>query len=584
MQVFTPSSPNRNPAAARLLSGLLLLALMLAWPLAGHVHAQVPTWAWASNMTAVPIPPTNGTNMAPSRVAVDGSGNSYVLGRVAGAATFGTIALSNPIPSGGFVAKLDAAGNYLWVRGFTATGAANPTGLAVDAAGNVFITGLFAGTMTLGSTTLTAYLPSNQIQGYFVAKLNSAGTWAWANSYGSTVSSSVLPNVALAPGGDVLLAGTFQATSTTGPLAFPLGSTTLVSIGGYDVYVARLDGSTGAWRWAVRGGGTGSDEAQAVCADAAGNVLVAGSFGGTGVFGPASLTANGQDVFVGKLSATGQWQWASGGGGFANDQAYAVAVDRAGDILLAGSFRSQATFGSVQVGSNQVPLDDILVAKLNAAGQWQWATRAGGNSSEYGYAVAADAQNNVYVAGSVSVQADFGSTVLNGTSLVSSVFVGRLSSAGAWQWALGGGNAGAGGANGGGVGFALDAAGNAYLADRYQGTATLGPFALNSGGAFQDGGFVAKLGNTPLASRTAAAAITFSVAPNPAARGAALALHTAAAGTFELRDALGRVVLAAQPVGAGERRISLPDGLPAGLYLATLRTAAGTGTQRLALE
>ena len=587
MHLFTCPRPGWDLLAAGRLASLLVLALALSLT----AQAQAPAWAWARNMTVAAIAPNNSATLAPARVVADGSGNSYVLGRVAGAATFGPLSLSNPIPSGAFIAKLDAAGNYVWVRGFTATGAANPTGLAADAAGNLVVTGLFAGTMTLGSATLTAYLPSNQIQAYFVAKLSSAGTWAWANSYGSTASSNLLPSVALAPGGDVLLAGTFQATATAGPLAFPLGNTTLVSIGGYDVYVARLDGSTGAWRWAVRGGGTASDQALAVCADAAGNALVAGSFVGTGVFGPTSLTASGlnngafdSDVFVGKLNATGQWQWASGGGGVSNDAAQAVAVDRAGDILLTGSFRNQATFGPAQVGTPQTTVDDVVVAKLSAGGQWQWATRAGGSSYDVGYAVAADAQNNVYVVGGVSVQADFGSTVLNGTNLTSSVFVGRLSPAGTWQWVLGAGNATAGGANGGGVGFALDAAGNALVADRYQGTATMGPFALNSGGAFQDAGFVAKLGNAPLATRGTVAALRFGLAPNPVATGAALTLHTAAPGTFELRDALGRPMLTVQAVSAGQKRVALPASLTPGLYLATLRTADGTTTQRLVLE
>ena len=573
----------------RRLAPVLGLAALLQLP-AAPSRAQAPAWAWARNMTVAAIAPNNSALLAPARVATDGSGNSYVLGQVAGAATFGALGLSNPVPAGAFIAKLDAAGNYVWVRGLPASGSAAPGGLAADAAGNLVVTGSFGGTMTLGGTTLTAYLPSNQIQAYFVAKLSSAGTWVWANSYGSTVS-ALRPSVALAPGGDVLLAGTFQATASTGPLAFPLGSTTLVSNGGSDVYVARLDGGTGAWRWAVRGGGTASDQALAVCADAAGNALVAGSFVGTGVFGPASLTASGlsagafdSDVFVGKLSAAGQWQWASGGGGVSNDAAQAVAVDRAGDILLTGSFRNRATFGPAQVGTPQTAFDDVLVAKLSAGGQWQWAARAGGSSYDYGYAVAADAQNNVYVAGGVSVQADFGSTLLNATSLTSSVFVGRLSPAGAWQWALGAGNATAGGFGGGGVGFALDAAGNALLADRYQGTATVGLFALNSGGAFQDAGFVAKLGNAPLATRSSAAALGFGLAPNPARPGAPLVLRAAQPGELALRDALGRLVLPRCPVAAGTQTLAWPATLAPGLYLATLRTASGTATQRLLVE
>ena len=127
MLLFTCPRPGRGLFAARLLGGLLLLTLLLTLLLASRVQAQAPAWAWARNMTVAAIAPDNNALMKPGRVATDAAGNSYVLGQVAGAGTFGSLSLSNPIPSGGFLAKLDAAGNYVWVRGFTATGSAAPS-------------------------------------------------------------------------------------------------------------------------------------------------------------------------------------------------------------------------------------------------------------------------------------------------------------------------------------------------------------------------------------------------------------------------------------------------------------------------
>ncbi len=552
---------------------MLLAALCHLSP----AQAQAPTWAWARNAT---VSPSN--VLSPARVATDAGGNSYVLGQFGGAtsvATFGTLTLSN---GGTFLAKLDPAGNYLWAQRLGGTATIEGSGLAVDVAGNITVAGSFSGTMTLGTTTLTASTVSTSIGAFFVGKLSAAGSWLWATSYGSSLGSNTLPSVAATPSGDVLLAGTFSSTYASGPFAFTLGSTTLVTAGGYDAYVARLNGATGAWSWALRAGGSGNDEGLGICADAAGNALVSGSFGGTATFGTSTLvSAGGSDVLVGKLNPAGQWLWASGGGGLANDQARAIAVDRAGNPVVTGNFRDLATFGTAQVGSAQIRVDDVLVAKLSSAGQWQWAARAGGGSYDNGYGVAVDSQDNVYVGGGVSIQADFGSTVLNpGTTTTSSAFVGRLSPAGAWQWAVGAGD-------GGGtikVGFALDAAGNAYITSRYQGTAAFGSISLSSGGQFQDAGFVAKLGNTALASRMVTAAALFALAPNPMTPGSSLALHATAAGTFELHDALGRLVLPARPVSAGEQRLALPATLPPGVYLATLRTTAGTATHRLILE
>ena len=580
MQLFTCIFPQGGRFAARPFGGLLLL--LLVWALPQASRAQAPAWAWARNLTVAPSSASATPSLIPTRIATDASGNSYVLGHFAGIVTLGTTALTNAASTDLFVAKLDPAGNYLWTQRLGGPGTETSGSLAVDAAGDVLVAGSFSQTMTLGSFTLTASTASSQIEAYFVGKLSASGTWLWANKYGAYISRNRPPSVAAAPGGDVLLAGAFDATSATGVLAFQLGSTALVTAGGYDVYAARLDGSTGAWRWAVRAGSTAGDEAFGICADAAGNALVCGSFTGTVPFGGTSLTSAGAaDAFVARLDPAGAWQWASGGGGLSNDVASAVAVDRANNPVVTGSFRGVATFGTVQTGSAQITVDDILVAKLSSAGQWQWATRAGGSSYDYGFGVALDRQDNVYVGGQVDIQADFGSTVLNpGSTRSSSAFVGRLSPAGAWQWATGAGNATSGYIT---LGFALDPAGNAFLTNRYQGTATIGPFVLSSGGPTQDGGYIAKLGSTPLATRAEAATQVFTLAPNPLTANGSLTVASAKAGQLEIRDALGRLVQPAVAIGAGAQAVRLPRLAP-GLYLITLRTATATATQRLVVE
>ena len=560
----------------RRLVPVLGLAALLQLP-AAPVQAQAPAWAWARNATVTP-----GNLIIPVRVAADASGNSYVLGQFTGTVTLGSTTLVSAGDTDLFLAKLDPAGTYLWAQRLGGAGPESAGGVAVDATGNVVVTGIFAQTMVLGSTTLVASSFISFESG-FVAKLSAAGTWQWAQRYGTYFGSSSSlrrPSVAVTPGGDVLLAGTFNTTTTTGIGSFDLGPTTLVTAGNFDLFVARLDGATGAWRWAVRGGGTENDEGLAVCSDAAGNAVVSGSFTATAPFGSTTLTAvGGTDALVVRLDPIGQWQWASGGGGPANDAARAVAVDRAGNPVLAGSFRNTATFGASSV--NSIGVDDVLVAKLSSTGQWQWAARGGGGGFDYGYGVATDAQNNVYVGGGVSIQSDFGSTVLNpGSTPVSSAFAGRLSSAGAWQWAVGAGNAGFSSTLT--LGFALDAAGNVFLVSRYQDTATLGPFSLNSGGQFQDAGYIGKLGNTPLATHSGSAALALAPTPNPVAPGGALTLP--AAGQVELRDALGRLVLDQSVTMGGQPRLTLPASLVPGIYQVRLRTATALHTGKLVVE
>ena len=96
---------------------------------------------------------------------------------------------------------------------------------------------------------------------------------------GASIGQATATNAA----GDQYVTGYFSGTIV-------LGGTTLVSAGGFDVFVARRTGSTGAWLWAVRTGGNGDDQGIGVAVDAGGNALVTGSFNGTASFANSQAT------------------------------------------------------------------------------------------------------------------------------------------------------------------------------------------------------------------------------------------------------------------------------------------------------
>jgi len=123
-------------------------------------------------------------------VAIDGAGNIYMVGQTAGDLGTGNLGSTDS-----FVAKFDAAGNQLWVRQFGTAGAENAEAVAVDAAGNVYVAGNTAG--------FDPVLPSGQYAGY-VAKFDSAGTFAWVRQTSSGAAASA---VAVDGRGDVYLAG-----------------------------------------------------------------------------------------------------------------------------------------------------------------------------------------------------------------------------------------------------------------------------------------------------------------------------------------------------------------------------------------
>src|SRR5207247_1001404 len=117
-------------------------------------------------------------------IAVDGATNVYVTGYFADIVTFGgtnlTAAGTNDF-SDIFLAKYDAAGNFLWVRQAGGTGDDRGNGVAVDAGGNVSITGQFIGTAAFGGGNLIA---SGNGPDIFVSRYSSSGNLLWARRAG----------------------------------------------------------------------------------------------------------------------------------------------------------------------------------------------------------------------------------------------------------------------------------------------------------------------------------------------------------------------------------------------------------------
>src|SRR5438552_3403192 len=89
-------------------------------------------------------------------VAVDGSGNVLVAGYFTGTADFGGEPIAATDSYDLFVAKYTAPGAYLWVRHFGGTGLVVGQSVAVDANGDVAVTGSFTGTVDFGGGSLNS--------------------------------------------------------------------------------------------------------------------------------------------------------------------------------------------------------------------------------------------------------------------------------------------------------------------------------------------------------------------------------------------------------------------------------------------
>ena len=135
-------------------------------------------------------------------IAVDAGGNAYVASDYISLFT---------VSQFGIVNKLDTNGNVLWTTTILGAGFVPGDAVAVDATGNVFITGKFAGSTVFGATTLTAV--GNQDA--FVAKLDNAGNFLWTQDIGGPGAVDTGAGIAVDATGNVYVTGAFPAPAVS---------------------------------------------------------------------------------------------------------------------------------------------------------------------------------------------------------------------------------------------------------------------------------------------------------------------------------------------------------------------------------
>jgi uncharacterized delta-60 repeat protein len=290
-------------------------------------------------------------------IAVDANGNVYVTGWSYN---------DSPYRDEDYVTiKYDANGNQLWLGRWTSNNGTDiARALAVDSAGNVYVTG-FSTTADLSTID------------YTTIKYNSSGSQQWAVQYnGPGNGFDDAKALAVDTSGNVYVTGASYGGAASG-----------------NDYATLMYNSSGVQQWVSRYtfSGAGSDAATAIALETSGNVIVTGTSAGSG---------SGNDFATVKYNTSGVQQWATryNGAGNGNDSAKALSLDAFGNIYVAGSATGSAS-----------GTDYATVKYRSSSGVQVWAAThsSSGAAADNANAMGVDLAGNVYVTGTATSVSSF---------------------------------------------------------------------------------------------------------------------------------------------------------------------------------
>lgn len=388
---------------------------------------------WAKRMGGISF--DGGTS-----IAVDPSGNVYTTGSFRETVDFDPGLGESILTSAGsgdiFVQKLDSDGSFLWVKQMGGGSNDQSHSIAVDYSGSVYFTGSFRATADFDPGVGIANLISDGDRDIFVEKLDANGNFIWAKRMGASAI-DFGESIAVDATGFVYISGSFGESVDFDPGA---GTVILTSAGSLDIFIQKLD-TDGNLLWAKHSGGAGGDCAQAIAVDTLGNVYSTGSFLETADFDPGVgafilTSVGGQDIFIQKLDANGNFLWAKRMGGIddfdvGGDNGKSIAVDASGNVYTTGEFIGTADFDpGIEIANLTSPgFFDVFVQKLDSYGNFLWARQIGVDNHAYCNSIVVDASNNLYTTGSFKgiVDFDFGAGNTELTSDEHDIFVQKLS-------------------------------------------------------------------------------------------------------------------------------------------------------------
>jgi Secretion system C-terminal sorting domain len=252
--------------------------------------------------------------------------------------------------------------------------------IKTDSNGDTLFTKLYGGTGPDGIYSLHETLDGGYILGghtssygagahdFYLIKTNGIGDTEWTKTYGGSSPDYLRSVVSLV---------------TPTPSYVVIGETSGFGIGGADILVVRVDGSSGDIVWAKTYGGSSNDYAFGIYQTADDGLIIVGH--------TSSFGAGGTDIYVIKTDLMGNIQWSKTYGGTGNEYGYAIQQTTDNGYIMVGCTTS---FGA---GSK-----DVYLIKTDVNGDTLWSKTYGGSMDEVGYSIQQTSDDGYVITGNTS--------------------------------------------------------------------------------------------------------------------------------------------------------------------------------------
>lgn len=301
-----------------------------------------------------------------------------------------------------FVARYSTDGSMVWLKqlGSPKTDFLNDSD--TDPQGNLFITGHYYDSISLGGTTLYALAGSD----VFLAKYDPQGTLLWARNMGGS-SSDQSYSLSCDASGNVALSGSFF-------FDIQIADTMLTTEDPTGIFMAGFDGNGDAL-FVIQGHGSSLGASSRLEFSDDGGLYFCGTFSETINIGPYTFQAGAfnADIFLSRYDSEGQLLWAAHASGAGSDQLVSISTGPLGELYLSGHYLDTIHFGSLTLDYTLCcGSAEIFIVCYTPDGSPSWGRQVSGVAA-IAEGMARNAEDKLFISGMFRDELSFGSMLLN---------------------------------------------------------------------------------------------------------------------------------------------------------------------------